>query len=51
MFGKQRDHRTYTTLPLLHGENSGEQTKGTRPGVTYLAGSSLMGGYKGLSEL
>ena len=28
----------------------GEQAKGTRPGVTHLAGSSLMGGYKGLSE-
>jgi len=48
---KQRDLWTYTRVPLLDGEEFGERTKEMHPGVTYLAGSSLIVGCKGISEL
>ena len=45
-----RDIQTYTRFPLSRGGKSSEQTKETRPGITYLAGSSWMLGYESLSE-
>ena len=47
---KKRDIRTYTLFPLSHGERSGEKPMETRLGITYMAGTNLIGGYKGLGE-
>jgi hypothetical protein len=47
---KTKDIRTYTSVPLFREENADEQMNLTHGGITYLAVSSWILGYKGLSE-
>jgi len=46
-FGKQRDVRTYTRVPLMRGKITVNEGN-TRSSITYAAGSSLILSYKGI---